>query len=225
MFVPLPQLVIDKPATHLTFRSFSKAWAGCERCVIGTTCLQKVQGRGQLPANFLLVGEAPGEAEDLLGRPFLGPAGKLLDRFLEENLSAVTPKACDFFKYFIINTVACRPTDSIGGNRKPTIAELMNCEGRLRTLAAMSQAKYLIFLGKTAATAQNLLYELQDGSVVRNPQFESNVLSLRHPAYWLRTGRHKSSFYQVDSEEFRNFIQWAAGVAFEDRTGLANIPF
>ena len=67
-----------------TLRKVAEAAKGCRACDLWKSGTQTVFGEGRAKANLMLVGEQPGDQEDLAGRPFVGPAGKLLDRALEE---------------------------------------------------------------------------------------------------------------------------------------------
>ena len=92
----------------------------CRKCAIGTSRRNSVYGEGDSCAELMVVGEGPGETEDLLGRPFVGRAGELLDRML---LAIDLPRE----HVYICNTVKCRPTFDDGQrlrNRAPDPNEL-----------------------------------------------------------------------------------------------------
>ncbi|MGB9905462.1 MAG: uracil-DNA glycosylase, partial [Desulfotomaculales bacterium] len=89
----------------------------CSRCHLRAGCRGVVFGEGNPRARVVLCGEGPGADEDLLGRPFVGRAGQLLDKILE---------ACGFDRFvhvYILNVVKCRPP----GNRTPTEEEVAFC--------------------------------------------------------------------------------------------------
>jgi len=114
----------------------------CERCALGTGCLQKVPGQGDPHAPLMLIGEGPGEQEDKQGLAFVGPAGQLLTRML----SAIhLPRD----RVFICNVVKCRPP----GNRTPTIDEIAACKPFLRAQVALIRPKIIVLLGSTAGRA------------------------------------------------------------------------
>ncbi len=97
--------------------------AACRKCQIGYERRNSVFGEGDPCARLMVVGEGPGETEDLLGRPFVGRAGELLDKML----AAIGLPREDVY---ICNTVKCRPTLHEGDklrNRPPTPQEMANC--------------------------------------------------------------------------------------------------
>src|SRR3990167_7599455 len=108
------------------WKSHKKSWRRCTRCEIGRLAAKHVFGRGQLPCDVLFIGEGPGKSEDVLGEPFVGISGRILDSWIAEVISKTT------LRWAVTNIVACRPTDRLGGpNRAPTKEEICNCESRL----------------------------------------------------------------------------------------------
>ena len=149
------------------------AWLACKRCPLWRTRKRVVLGRGTVPAALLFIGEAPGKNEDLLGLPFIGQSGKILDKAREAAAKLAGLAALPAF--FITNACACRPCDSAeGDNRPPTGDELWACFQRLQEEAKAAAPEAVIFLGKTAEKATRAL-------------FPAGV-ALQHPAYILRTG-------------------------------------
>ncbi len=120
-----------------------KALCGsCTRCGLCQTRHNVVFGVGREDADILLVGEGPGEQEDLTGVPFVGPAGKLLDDMLtiidlDRNTNC-----------YIANIVKCRPPH----NRDPLETEQEACIPYLRAQTALIRPKVIICLGRIAAT-------------------------------------------------------------------------
>ncbi|MBQ3090064.1 MAG: uracil-DNA glycosylase [Oscillospiraceae bacterium] len=113
---------------------------GCQRCPLGESRTNLVFGDGNPKAEIMLIGEGPGEQEDLTGIPFVGPAGKLLDQMLEII-------DLDREKYYIANIVKCRPPR----NRDPQAAEQDACIGYLREQTRLIQPKIIVCLGRIAA--------------------------------------------------------------------------
>lgn len=113
---------------------------GCTRCPLYEERTHIVIGEGNSHADVLFVGEGPGREEDLQGRPFVGPAGKLLDKML----AAIDLKREDVY---IANIVKCRPP----GNRNPEEAEALACLPFLRAQTALIRPKIIVCLGKVAA--------------------------------------------------------------------------
>ena len=154
---------------------------GCRKCALCQTRTNVVFGRGGENAKLLFVGEAPGENEDKTGLPFVGAAGKLLDRYLayaeigEED-------------YYIANILKCRPPH----NRDPLPDEEDACMPFLKEQLAILQPKIIVCLGRISAmriidpefriTKQHGLW------------FENNgvkIMAVYHPAALLRDPRKK----------------------------------
>lgn len=114
--------------------------ADCMRCSLGSTRRNLVFGVGNGHSPVMLIGEGPGEQEDLQGVPFVGPAGKLLDDMLEMI-------DLDRTKVYIANIVKCRPPR----NRDPQPEEKSACIGWLRRQIALVDPKIIVCLGRIAA--------------------------------------------------------------------------
>lgn len=113
---------------------------GCRRCGLRAGCTQVVFGEGNPGARLMLVGEGPGQVEDETGRPFVGPAGQLLDRML----AAIGLRRQDVY---IANVVKCRPPN----NRVPTPEEMAACWPNLRRQIELIRPQVILCLGATAA--------------------------------------------------------------------------
>jgi uracil-DNA glycosylase family 4 len=109
---------------------------GCVACQLHQTRTQVVFGAGNADADLMFIGEAPGADEDRLGLPFVGRAGKLLDKLLDE----IGLERADVF---IANTLKCRPP----GNRDPYPNEIETCSGYLHQQVALIQPKVICTLG------------------------------------------------------------------------------
>jgi uracil-DNA glycosylase family 4 len=114
----------------------------CRKCPLCETRTHAVPGEGDPAARLMLVGEGPGESEDLSGRPFVGRAGDLLNKMLE---AIAIPRA----DAFIANVVKCRPPK----NRVPLPDEREACRPYLHRQIALVQPRVLLALGGTAAEA------------------------------------------------------------------------
>lgn len=114
---------------------------GCQRCMLGGSRHNLVFGVGNRNAHVMLIGEGPGEQEDLQGVPFVGPAGKLLDDMLEMI-------DLDRTKVYIANIVKCRPPR----NRDPQPDEKSACIPWLRRQIALVDPDIIICLGRIAAS-------------------------------------------------------------------------
>jgi uracil-DNA glycosylase family 4 len=109
---------------------------GCVRCPLHQTRTQVVFGSGNADAELMFIGEAPGANEDKQGIPFVGQAGKLLDKLLAE----IDLTRADVF---VANTIKCRPP----GNRDPQPNELASCEGYLRSQVELIEPTMICTLG------------------------------------------------------------------------------
>lgn len=126
----------------ISWEKLKEICGGCTRCGLCQTRHNVVFGVGPEDAQILLVGEGPGEQEDLTGVPFVGPAGKLLDDMLtiidlDRNTNC-----------YIANIVKCRPPR----NRDPLETEQESCIPYLRAQTALLRPKVIICLGRIAAT-------------------------------------------------------------------------
>ena len=123
-----------------TWESLKRDCAGCRGCSLGETRHNLVFGVGNAQAEVMLIGEGPGEQEDLQGIPFVGPAGKLLDDMLEMI-------DLDRQKVYIANIVKCRPPR----NRDPLNVEQEACRPWLDRQIALVNPKIIVCLGRIAA--------------------------------------------------------------------------
>jgi DNA polymerase len=114
----------------------------CRACPLYKGRTQAVPGEGNLDAEVMLVGEAPGKTEDEQGRPFVGAAGQLLTEALER---AGLPRPT----VYITNVVKCRPPN----NRTPTEEEMTSCIKYLREEIRLVRPKVIVALGNTAGSA------------------------------------------------------------------------
>lgn len=193
--------------THPTLEPHSsrKAWEilereakACVACELHRTRTQVVFGVGNQQANLLIVGEAPGQQEDLKGEPFVGRAGKLLD----EMLRAIFLKR---EAIYIANILKCRPP----GNRDPKIEEVDRCTTFLERQVALLKPKIILALGRFAA--HYLLNTTTALSRLRTQthRFRDTNIPLivsYHPAYLLRNPSDKAKSY-VDLLKVKNLLE------------------
>ena len=129
--------------------SLRKAAAGCRACPLWQRGTQTVFGEGDARAKVMLVGEQPGNDEDLAGRPFVGPAGKILDRALEA-------AGIDRRRVYVTNVVKHFKWEPRGKRRihaKPSAGEIGACRPWLDAELELIKPEVLICLGATAAQA------------------------------------------------------------------------
>ena len=124
----------------LNWDEIEEAGRLCRACRLHQERTCAVPGEGNRSAEIMLIGEGPGEQEDLSGRPFVGPAGQLLDRML----SSIGLAREDVY---ICNIVKCRPPH----NRQPERDEAEACLPYLRAQVALVRPRIIILLGATAA--------------------------------------------------------------------------
>ena len=163
---------------RLDWAALAQRVSGCTDCQLCDGRTQTVFGVGDRQAEWMLVGEAPGENEDLQGEPFVGQAGKLLD-----NMLAAVGLARGR-NVFIANVLKCRPP----GNRNPEPEEVAQCEPYLRRQIALIQPKLIVVLGRFAA--QSLLRTTTPIGKLRGTVHSYEgipVVVTYHPAYLLRT--------------------------------------
>lgn len=154
----------------------------CHLCSLSEMRLSVVVGEGKVPADLMIVGEAPGEEEDKQGRPFVGRSGQLLTKILE----SVNINRQDIY---ITNTVKCRPPK----NRDPSKEEIISCQAYLHHQLYFIKPKILLTLGTPAF--RTILDLKSPISQCRGNWYTVNVaymdmplyiMPLFHPSYLLR---------------------------------------
>ena len=167
------------------------AVASCTACSLCESRRQTVFGVGHPQAHWMIVGEAPGEDEDLRGEPFVGRSGQLLDNMLRAiGLSRQPSEPPDPARQvFIANTLKCRPP----GNRNPLPEELARCEGFLIRQIELVQPKIILAMGRFAV--QSLLRSTAPIGQLRGRVHRYQGVPLvvtYHPAYLLRNLAEKA---------------------------------
>ncbi|PLY01183.1 MAG: DNA polymerase [Desulfuromonas sp.] len=160
--------------------------AGCTRCPLGEKRKSLVFGAGNPQAELVLVGEAPGREEDEKGFPFVGEAGRLLEKIL----FAMQMTRDDVY---ICNVIKCRPPQ----NRDPEAQEIETCEPFLKQQLEIIKPKLIIALGRFAA--QTLLRTKAPISRLRGHWHEYEGVPLMptfHPAYLLRNPAGKREVWE-----------------------------
>jgi uracil-DNA glycosylase len=169
---------------HPTLSSLRAAAAGCRACPLWERGTQTVFGDGPRIAEVVLVGEQPGNEEDLAGRPFVGPAGKLLDRALDA-------AGIDRGGVYVTNTVKHFKWEQRGKRRiheKPNAGEVRACRPWLEAELTVIRPRGLVLLGATAAQAllgRTFRVTAWRGQLVSSP-LAPLVLATVHPSSILR---------------------------------------
>jgi len=162
--------------------------AACTACGLCKTRTQTVFGVGHERAHWMIVGEAPGEQEDLRGEPFVGPAGRLLDRMLAA-LSLTRQPAEPQQQVYIANALKCRPPR----NRNPEPAELAQCIPYLERQVALVQPRVVLAMGRFAVQALLGSDEPIGRLRGRVHDWQGRPLVVTyHPAYLLRQPTEKA---------------------------------
>ena len=167
--------------THDDLESFNASICQCQKCPLGDTRTNFVFGTGNPKADIVFVGEAPGEKEDLEGEPFVGRAGKLLDKML----AAIDLSRIDVY---ICNVLKCRPPK----NRDPLPGEVDLCEPYLKTQLSIINPKLIVALGRISACT--ILRTKEPLKNLRNRRFKYEGIDLLvtyHPAALLRNPNFK----------------------------------
>jgi len=170
---------------HMDWAQLEATVAGCRACTLCESRKNTVFGVGQMPAgpglapqvDWMIVGEAPGENEDLRGEPFVGQAGKLLDNML---------RAIGLDRHhnvYIANVLKCRPP----ANRNPEPQEVVRCAPYLQRQIELLQPKVILAMGRFAI--QSLLQTTEPIGKLRGRTHQYHgvpVIATYHPAYLLR---------------------------------------
>jgi uracil-DNA glycosylase len=188
-------LIPERP----TLRKVSEAAKECRACPLWKDATQTVFGEGSAGAEIMLVGEQPGDREDIEGKPFVGPAGRLLDRALEE-------AGIDRRKVYVTNVVKHFKFTRRGKRRihkKPAAEEIAACRPWLLTELDLVKPKVLVALGATAAQAfigRGFRVSTQRGEFVES-DLAPLVTATVHPSSILRAQDDEARH-----EEMRRFV-------------------
>jgi DNA polymerase len=156
----------------------------CRRCSLWRNATQAVPGEGPIGARLMLVGEQPGDQEDLAGKAFVGPAGQLLDRAMVD--AGITRADC-----YVTNAVKHFKFTPRGKRRihqKPDVSEVEHCRWWLTEEVAAVRPRLIVALGATAGRAllrRDVAVQRERGAVLRLAEGGSLLLTV-HPSYLLR---------------------------------------
>jgi len=201
---PVSEILPDRP----TLATVREVAAGCKACDLYKRGTRTVFGEGPRQAAVMLVGEQPGDAEDLAGHPFVGPAGRLLDTALED-------AGIDRRQVYVTNVVKHFKWEPRGKRRihaKPNAAEIGACRPWLEVEIALVKPHVLICLGATAAQAllgKSFKVTRQRGTLVPSP-LAPIVSATVHPSSILRAPDDEAR-----REEMRRFVQDLRRIARE----------
>ena len=176
------------PAHGLDWPALRQVVQSCQACGLARTRTQTVFGVGHARAEWMIVGEAPGEQEDLRGEPFVGAAGRLLDRMLA-SLGLTRDESDGAHQVYIANTLKCRPPR----NRNPEPDELSRCLPFLECQVQLVQPRVILAMGRFAVQA--LLDTQEPIGRLRGRVHQWHgcpVVVTYHPAYLLRQPTEKA---------------------------------
>lgn len=185
--------------SHPTLPALQKAAKNCQACDLWQRGTQTVFGEGGAGAKVVFVGEQPGDREDVEGKPFVGPAGGLLDKALVE-------AGMDRTKVYVTNAVKHFKWEPRGKRRihkKPNAAEIAACRPWLDAEISVLKPKVVVCLGATAAQAllgRNFRVTQHRGEFVESP-LASFVMATVHPSSILRAPDDETRH-----EEMRRFV-------------------
>jgi len=194
---PIPKFKEPEIELPNNLEELKKITQNCYLCELSKSRKNVVFGEGNKNANLMFVGEGPGATEDNTGRPFVGRAGELLTKMIQNVL--LIPRS----EVYIANIVKCRPPN----NRVPTAKEALTCKPYLEKQIEIIKPKLIITLGATAynyltndntpiSKARGHIFDMQDYKVL--PTF--------HPSYLLRNPSAKKEAY-ADMLKVKEFLE------------------
>lgn len=176
-----------RSASAMDLPSLAKEVSSCVACPLCRTRKQTVFADGSPDAKIMFVGEAPGADEDAQGVPFVGRAGQLLTRMIEDGMGL--PRR----SVYIANVLKCRPPD----NRNPEPEEIASCRGFLESQIALVKPLVLVALGKFAA---QFLLETEEGIMRLRGKWGAYrgipVMPTFHPSFLLRQPDRKKDAWE-----------------------------
>ena len=145
-----------------------KNWKSCKLCGLCKTRQSVVFARGKIPADILVIGEAPSQSDDILGKPFVGPSGKFLNQILKDNLP-------EHLSLCFTNLVGCVPN---GRNHEPPVESIEVCIPKVSELLEICNPIGIIYVGQLAS----------DWLSKRDGFKDVQSVKIVHPAALLRMG-------------------------------------
>ena len=203
--------MIGEPDRHTMMEELRAQGLACTRCDLYKTGTQVVWGEGDVHAGVMLIGQGPGETEDETGRPFVGPAGEMLNGVLAE-------AGIDRGRLWITNTIKHWATKVERGrrlNRPPRVGEVRACRIWLESELTIIQPRILVCVGAPAAQAvidKGFRISEERGQWRTGPNGEPAIATL-HPSYLIRLrANDREAFEQMHVavvQDFRAVVQRA----------------
>jgi DNA polymerase len=178
-----------------SIQTLRESAAGCKACHLWMSATQTVFGEGAADAPVMLVGEQPGDQEDIQGHPFVGPAGQILYKALDE-------AGVDRKRIYVTNVVKHFKWEPRGKRRihkKPNIAEITACRPWIEAEIALIQPRVIVCLGATAAQAllgKHFRVSTQRGEFVPSP-LAPYVMATVHPSSLLRAPDRETRLIEI----------------------------
>jgi DNA polymerase len=195
-----PRLSVASPPETDNWQTLRRAALHCEACPLYRHATQTVFGEGREHARIVLIGEQPGDQEDREGRPFVGPAGRLLDRALVE-------AGIDREKCYVTNAVKHFKWKERGKRRlhqKPDRGEITACRPWWVAELRLLQPEFIVLLGSTAAKAvleRDVKVTQERGHFVETPWSKRTLITV-HPSSLLRMPDPETK-----AREFARFVK------------------
>jgi uracil-DNA glycosylase len=192
--------IVATTETIRTLKALAEAEAACTRCPLYRNATQVVPGEGKLHARLMLIGEQPGHQEDLAGKPFVGPAGQVLDRALDD-------AGIDRKDVFVTNAVKHFKFEPRGKRRlhkKPNAQEIDRCHWWLDLEKALVKPELFVALGATAARSlfgRPMTVGKTRGTVMPLEDGGRGLITI-HPSYLLRIDDEDDK-----AAQYRAFVQ------------------
>jgi DNA polymerase len=214
--IPAEELIPSQP----TLPGLKEAAAGCRACDLWERGTQTVFGDGDAEAKVMFVGEQPGDREDIEGKPFVGPAGRLLDE-------AMVEAGIDRSRVYITNAVKHFKWKPVGKRRlhqKPNAAEISACRPWLEAEIALVKPAVLVLLGATAAQGilgRDFRVSTQRGQFIERAGFPL-IMATVHPSSILRAPDDESREMEMklfiqDLKRLADHLGHTAGAAASGR--------
>jgi len=145
------------------YQKFKEKWKDCQKCELAKQRRKIVMARGtRIPCDVLFVGEAPGSSENVIGRPFCGPAGHLMQRIIDEALHDHT--------FCLTNLVMCFPREAKSrGENEPPEEAILTCRPRLEEFIGLCKPKTIVAVGRLAAKYLYEYLEHEDFPQITHP--------------------------------------------------------
>jgi DNA polymerase len=197
----------------ITYAALVEAAQACRACDLYRHATQVVFGEGPTPAAMMLVGEQPGDREDKMGRPFVGPAGRILDETLEES---EIPRD----EVYVTNIVKHFKWEPRGKRRlhaKPNAIEINACNRWLEEEIKIVRPEVIVCLGATAAqTFLGRAFRItkQRGEILDGGRWADHILATYHPSALLRMMQDQHAYERARREFTLDLAEAASVVRF-----------